>query len=139
MSITRTRTTLVTLVLLTACAATAFAQGRRAPSPPRGGGVTHSRGVLGQLVFPCAAACAADGHECAMAANDDAVACISAACATEVAAAQEACADDRRSETCKTAVAALATCADGCLDTYASTARACRSAQMDCREACAAE
>lgn len=136
----RNRILFTGLALLTLCmAATAFAQGRRGATPPRGGGAPHSRGVLGQLVFPCPAACADDARDCTESANDDAVSCIGTACPTEVTAAQDACTEDKRSEECKAAIGALAECADSCLDTYSTAVGACRTALGECREACTAE
>jgi hypothetical protein len=94
------------------------------------------RGLLGQLIYPCPAACFNTAKTCYEGADTDALACISAACATAIQTAQAACATDRRSEACRDAVSDLATCSDSCLDTRETTVRACREALNDCRAAC---
>ena len=119
-------------------AAPAFAHGGRGPGPGRPSGVRslHSRGVLGQLIFPCQAACADTAQSCVDSADSTATSCISSACPDEVSAAQTACQADRSSDACETAVEALRGCADDCLDTRATAVAACRDALTDCHAAC---
>lgn len=106
---------------------------------PFGGGGGFPGGVLGQLIYPCQAACRDTARDCSTAAEDEAVACIQNACATETETAESACVDDRTSQACKTAVTALRTCGASCLITLKSEVASCRAAQTDCVTACTAD
>ncbi len=99
----------------------------------------HPRGLLGQLIFPCPAACATAAESCHETAKDEALSCITGACASEIAAAQTACAADRTSDACEEAVDALDACADPCLDANAAAVDTCRDTLIDCRDACTSD
>jgi hypothetical protein len=116
----------------------AFAHGGHGPGAGRPSGVRalHSRGVLGQLIFPCQAACTDTAQSCAESADSTATSCISSACPDEITAAQTACAADRSSDACESAVEALRDCAADCLDTRATAVGICRDALRDCNAAC---
>jgi len=108
----------------------------RGPGRPSLGRPGHSRGLLGQLIFPCHAACAETARACGDTANAEALTCVSDDCPAEIATAQADCAEDRRSEECRDAVEVLAECADSCLDTRSEAIDVCRDTVMDCRDAC---
>ena len=107
------------------------------PSAPRPM-TPHARGLLGQLIYPCQAACDDTARDCYDAADTKAVNCISASdkCATQVGAAQTACQADRTSQACYDAVVALHTCSASCLETRNTDLTACRTALQSCRTAC---
>ena len=112
--------------------------GRLGFSRPMAPRLSHSRGLLGELIFPCQAACTADAGTCQDTAKTTALSCISSACSTEIQTAQTGCATDRSSDACTEAVDALAECADSCLATFSTAVNACRSTLSDCRDTCAA-
>ena len=105
------------------------------PSVPRPM-TPHARGLLGQLIYPCQAACDETARDCYDAADSTAVNCITTACPTQVEAAQTACQADRTSQACYDAVTALNTCSTSCLDTRNSALGTCRTALQSCRTAC---
>ena len=137
---TRNRTWMVALSIVAMCAAApALAHGGPGGPPPgRPSGIKalYSRGLLGQLIFPCEAECASTAETCAETAEAEALSCISSACPDEVTTAQTACGADRSSSDCKDAVAALYTCGSTCLTTHSTAVMACRTTQNDCRTAC---
>jgi hypothetical protein len=133
------RALIATLSILALTALPAFARGPRGLARPGGPGALRVPGLLGQLIFPCEAACGDDAESCSQSANDTAVSCVSDACATQVAAAQAACQADRRSSDCRTAVADLKTCGATCRETLSGSLADCRSALVDCHDACSAD
>jgi hypothetical protein len=139
MDIIRIRKTIIASTILAATVAEpALAHGGRGTSASRPAGVSiqHAGGLLGQLIFPCQAACVSDAQDCVDTANATALDCVSTACSTEITAAQTACAESRSSTECKTAVSALADCGESCLDTRATSLTTCRETLNDCRDAC---
>ncbi len=96
----------------------------------------YAPGLLGQLLYPCQADCAAAAETCADGANSDALSCISSDCPTEIKTAQTACATSRSSSDCRTAVTALVQCADSCLTARSPAIATCHGTLNDCRSAC---
>ena len=92
--------------------------------------------LLLELIFPCRADCAEQGHVCADTARADAVGCAEQACATEITAAQTACQADNTSDACQRARSALATCAATCLESGRTALDACRTTIDDCLTTC---
>jgi hypothetical protein len=125
------------LLVLTA-ALPALARGRSEHAHARAGlaRTLHAHGLLGQLIFPCPAACGAEAKSCLDGADAAALTCISDSCPTAVDAAQSTCSADRSSTDCHDAIVALAACGVDCLDTRASAVSDCRRTQMECRDAC---
>lgn len=128
--------TLTALALLVALPAWAHGRPGLGAGKPGGERPPFAGGVLGQLIFPCPAACAETVDSCVATADAAAVDCVSSACPTEVTTAQTACAEVRSSEECRDAVAALRDCGETCLDTRSTAIQACRAALSDCRDAC---
>jgi len=137
-TLTKTSPLLLAALLVLAVALPALARGRGDRDMARAGlaRTLHSRGLLGQLIFPCPAACGADAKACLDDADAAALTCISDSCASEVDAAQTACTADRSSTDCRDAVRALAECGGDCLDARASAVSDCRSTQLECHDAC---
>lgn len=136
---TQNRTMMIVLaILFVVTALPALAQGRHGFSLGGGGRAhaQHARGILGQLIFPCPAACADTARTCLDDADGAALTCVTGACSAEITTAQTACAEDRTSEDCEDAVEALSDCADTCLDTRADAVDVCRDTARDCRDAC---
>jgi hypothetical protein len=94
-----------------------------------------SLGLLGELIFPCQAACGDDAKSCGEAADSDALTCIASSCGVEIDTGQTTC-QDRSSDGCDEAVDRLAECAQDCMSMRATAFRTCRATQRDCRTAC---
>jgi len=124
------------LVLTAALPALARGRGERAHVRAGLARTLHAHGLLGQLIFPCPAACVAEAKSCLDAADAAALTCIADSCTAEVDAAQVACSTNRSSSDCHEAVVALAECGADCLDIRAGAVSDCRSAQLECRDAC---
>jgi hypothetical protein len=137
----------VALGVLTLAAAQAHRGGGRPGFAPGSGiGVPgaeaeggHGRrpsSLLRRLIFPCPAACSDTARTCGQTADETALSCIAGACASEVSAAQAACGPETPTETCRTAVNALRTCAASCLESRATARSECRTAAENCLDAC---
>jgi hypothetical protein len=110
--------------------------GRGFRGGPGGGRGPRAGLLIEQLVFPCRADCFDADRTCGETAEAAAETCVAGSCATEITAAQTACRADRTSSDCQTAVTALKTCAQTCLDTRATALAACRTTASSCLTTC---
>jgi hypothetical protein len=101
-----------------------------------GGPPGGPRGLFQRLVFPCQTGCFDTAKTCFEPTESAVDSCVTAACAAQITAAQSACQADRRSSDCRTALGALRTCAQPCVDSEASAVSTCRDALDTCLNAC---
>jgi len=111
-------------------------RGRGGRPGDRGG--VHGGAVLQRLLFPCRTGCFDAADTCVEAAESAAESCAGESCASQITAARTACQADRTSDDCDSAISALRTCAETCLDTEATALASCRTTLSSCLDGCGA-